>query len=389
MAKWMIGAAVLLLTAWVAVAESGDSPAQPKLGEYWYGMYNQDGESQGYARLLLRETTGGGFHCEWELKVAFPGGTHEEERGATFHRDLRQTFAEFKSGLTRVVVAREGDVMVGKHGVDDLRVEVAADAIGGMGFVLAAAMPLEADATLSRTEYNTNTAMQPMGAVTFQVGEQEELELPAGKMSAWRVTMTRESGRPAPTVWVNAEREIVQVDWGMSMMRLHRESTRSLFDPPPPFLTQLEPDDKTKLVLTGRFPGFGLDEMWEHWTTADGITKWWPHEAEIEPEVGGKVKLTWRDDDGEIQWQLEGKVEVWEPESRFGFTWRWHTAPEGTPDLSVLVEFSRDFSRSSDRAVNVKITHGPFDIHNDDQENRAGLHQGWEYFCTKLAALRR
>lgn len=356
-----------------------------KLGEFWYGMYLPDGTAEGYARINLRETRQGGVHCDWELHIAYDGGSYEEERKISFDDNWQMTFSEYEANGHRVVAAREGNVVVGKSGVDDLRVEVTEDAVTGMGFILAAAAPLESGKKFTRNEYNEAADFKDLSTTSLTVGKQEEIELPEGKVKAWRIDMQRsEKGRALP-IWVNEAREIVQVDWGTNnLMKLHREKTESLFNPKPPLLTELEPEDKTRLVLTADFHGFTLDEMWDYWATSEGITKWWPPEAEIEGNVGGKYQLTWKGEDGEISWQLLGKVEVWEPKKKLGYTWKWNTDPEDAPTLHVVAEF-----KEVDGGVNVKITHSSFDPNNDDQQNRASLHQGWEFFCTKLAALKK
>lgn len=290
-----------------------------------------------------------------------------------------------QTGGRRILAAREGNVMVGKSGVDDLRVEVKEDAITGMGFILAACAPFNDGFKFSRPEYNEAQGLKAASETTFVVGDIEEVELPEGKVKARKITMQRGEKGPALPVWVNEAREIVQVDWGTkNYMKLHREKTDSLFKPVAPLLKQLEPDDKTKLVLTADFHGFKLTEMWELWATADGLKKWWPPEAEVEGKVGGKYVATWKNEAGEITWQLLGKVEIWEPNKKLGYTWRWDSTPEDAPDLHVVVEFSEVTD-----GVRLKITHSAFDPDNDDQQNRASLHQGWEFFCNKLAALKK
>ena len=47
-----------------------------KCGEFWYGMAEGEGTPYGYARLALREVPEGSA-CDWELRLAFPGGTYE------------------------------------------------------------------------------------------------------------------------------------------------------------------------------------------------------------------------------------------------------------------------------------------------------------------------
>lgn len=386
----LIACALLLLASSVAVAQ--DEPAynkpafrKPKLGEFWYGMYRPDGSAEGYSRLKFSETKQQGLHCEWELHISGEGWTYEETRQISFDAGFKLSYSEIQSGGKRILAAREGKVMVGKSGVDDLRAEVSDDAITGMGFILAACAQPEQGAKFSRTEYNEAQDLKDLGATSFACVGQEEIELPEGKVMAWKFTMQRHAKTAALPIWVNDTREIVQIDWGDgNLMKLHREKTEALFKPAPPFLQQLEPEDKTKLVLTADFHGFKLDEMWKLWATAEGLTKWWPQEAEVGDKVGGKYQPTWRNQEGEIVWQLLGEIEIWEPNRKLGFTWKWNTDPAEAPALHVVVEF-----KEVAEGVKVTITHSSFDPNNDDQQNRSSLHQGWEQFCVKLAALKK
>ena len=368
-----------------AESTSSASFTRMKLGEFWYGMYLPDGTTEGYARMSLRETKQGGVHCDWELHIAYDGGQYEEERKITFDADWQMTYSEYEANGHRVLGAREGNVMVGKSGVDDLRAEVAEDAVTGMGFILAAGAELKAGTSFTRHEYNEANNFSDMDTTSFDIGEQEEIELPEGKIKAWRIDMQRSEKGKALPIWVNDAREIVQVDWGTNnLMKLHRQKTESLYDPKPPLFTELEPEDKTKLYITADFHGFTLDEMWDLWATGEGLTKWWAPEAEIEGKVGGKYQPTWKDEEGNITWQLDGVVEIWEPKKKLGYSWKWNTDPEDGPTLHVIAEF-----KAIEGGVNIRITHKSFDANNDDQQNRTSIHQGWEFFGTKLAALKK
>lgn len=389
---------LLLIGCAVSVAQDAPEPVpepapearpapelqQMKLGEFWYGMYTPEGEPEGYARINLRDTKQGGVHCDWELHISGEGWKYEEERKISFDADWKLTFSEMSSGQHRILGAREGNVMVGKSGVDDLRVEVKEDAVTGMAFVLAPGMMLRDKASITRTEYNEAREFVEEGNMTLTVVGKEKVSLPEGEVGAWRIDLTRKPEGQTLPVWVNDDREIVQVDWGTNnLMKLHRENTTGLFKPAPPFLQQLEPDDKTKLVLTADFKGFSVEEMWDYWATSEGLIKWWPQEAEVGEKVGGLYQPTWRNEDGEILWQLLGRIEVWEPNKKLGFSWKWQFDPEDAPTLHVIVEFSK-----VEGGVNVKITHSKFDPNNDDQLNRESLKGGWEQFCTKLARLK-
>ncbi|MCA8915569.1 MAG: SRPBCC domain-containing protein [Planctomycetes bacterium] len=369
-------------------ADPAPAPAVPKLtrmklGEFWYGMYPTSGGTEGYVHVVLRDTAQQGVNCDFDLHISDDGWEYEETRQITFDAAWRLTYSEWSSGMDRILAAREGDAMVGKSGIDDLRVEVAKDAMTGMGYILAAAMAQKEGATLKRHQYSEDGGLNEEGETTFVCKGNEEVELPEGKVKAWKYVMQTADGGPALALWVNDAREIVLVDWQRSLMKLHRGNTEELFKPAKKFLSHLEPRDKTKLVLSGDFTNVGsVDEMWKLWATGEGLTKWWPKEAEVEGKVGGKYQPTWKDQDGNIVWQLLGVIETWEPNKKLGFSWKWNTDPEDAPALHVLVEFEQQ-----EHGVRVKITHSSFDPVNDDQKNRESLKGGWEAFCSKLSKL--
>lgn len=385
--------AFIALTTGVSMAQdhTGEGESIPPsltplpIGEWWYGMYTASGETEGYARIQVSETKQGGRHVDWELHITYEGGSYEEARKITFTKDFNTSYTEISTGASRILAAREGKYMVGKSGVDDLRVEVAEDAVSGMGFMLAACLALKEGTTLVRPEFNEAADLKAQGEMQLTVGKRETLKLPEGEVEAWKIEQKRGNGTTLP-VWVNDKREIVQTDWGNgSLMKLHRQSTKHLFQPKPPTLDQLEPDDKTKLLLTGVFAGFTLDEMWKLWTTPEGMAKWWAPASEMGAKVGEIYELRWPnpEKEGEFRWVLEGKLTHFDANKKLGFTWRWKHETDG-PTLNVEVEFE-----AVKGGVKLTIHHGKFDPLNDDQQNRASLHQGWEFFCTKLKALRK
>jgi uncharacterized protein YndB with AHSA1/START domain len=273
--------------------------------------------------------------------------------------------------------------MVGKSGVDDLRAEVTDDATTGMGFILAAFMPLEKDAQFTRTEFNEASGLTRIDALTLKVADKEDLKLPDGNVTAWRVNIARKAGELP--VWVNEAREIVQIDWGQgNLMKLHRSSTKALFKPVPPLFTEVEADNLKSLQLQAEFAGFTTNEMFDHWAKPDLLTKWWPPKAEIEPKVDGKYVLTWPGEkEGEIRWQLVGKITEYDAGKQFGFTWKWSYEKETDPELRVSITITEIKG-----GVKLKVQHGPFTESEADQQNRASLKQGWEFFGAKLKKLK-
>jgi uncharacterized protein YndB with AHSA1/START domain len=284
------------------------------------------------------------------------------------------------------LLAREGNVLVGKDGINDLRLEVAENAISYFtAFLLAASMPLQQEGAVNRHAYDDRHGFKDAGDVTLQVEGQSKLKLPEGEVEAWKILVKLE--KDTHTVWVNANREIVQVAWAgwTVLMKLHREKTEHLFKRRKPTLTQLNPDDKTTLSFEGVFPGFTVDEMWKAWTTADGLKAFWAPKAEIEGKVGGKYWLLYPNDEkpGEYHYRMLGKITHWEPNKKFGSTWHWDFEPDEQV-LNVEMEFEK-----VDAGVKLKITHGKFGDTKEEQDNRDSIAQGWEFFCTKLKKLKQ
>jgi uncharacterized protein YndB with AHSA1/START domain len=276
--------------------------------------------------------------------------------------------------------SKDGPVIKGRGGKEDLSVALKPDATTGMGFVLAPWLELKEGVSLTRTEYNEAASFAEVGPLTLTVKGREQLDLPAGKFNAWRVVVKREKGETP--VWVSEDRRIVQIDWGTNnLMKLHDKPTKELFKPQPPVFTELEPNSAKEHRLSGDFAGFTLGEMWKHWTTSEGMAKWWPQQAEIEAKVGGKFIMMWKDDAGADVWTLDGKITALVEKKKLTFTWKWRQMPE-SPELEVTVEFSEIKG-----GVNLKITHGPYEDEMDKVES--GHLEGWQFFGAKLRKLKQ
>jgi len=205
-----------------------------KHGEFWYGMAETEGDPYGFARLALHEVPEG-VACDWELRLAFPGGTYEEERSAVHDARHRTRAATWAAAGERVELQRVGDRRVGRRVTEEgeTRIDVAVedDALAGMGFVLAADLPFEAGATYAFHDYNEAQGLVPEGEAAFVVAGPEALEVDGTLHETWKVLLRRSDGREMP-IWVDPERRIVRVDWGGgNFMTIAPASTRHLFRP--------------------------------------------------------------------------------------------------------------------------------------------------------------
>lgn len=222
------------------VADKGEpsvSLTPQKTGTFWYAMHDSNSKTDaGYVKFNAQGTKAGGVHIDWELHIAFPGGTHEEARAVTFDKAGLQTFSETVMGGKRVIASRAGKVWAGKNGIEDFTTDTAETAVTGMGFLLAAWLPLSEGTKLVRNERNEAHDLKDLGDCTFTVGKKETVELHGGmKAEAWKITRMppADAKRPGLTMWVNDAREIVQVDWGGgNLMRLSATPTEGLFKKP-------------------------------------------------------------------------------------------------------------------------------------------------------------
>ena len=84
------------------------------------------------------------------------------------------------------------------------------------------------------------------------------------------------------------------------------------------------------------------DTVYRLWTTGDGLTAWWGVAAEIDPRVGGTIRV---DIDGEHV--MVGEVVHLDPPHQFGFTFGWEggdPAP-GSTEVDVVIDETDTGSR--------------------------------------------
>jgi uncharacterized protein YndB with AHSA1/START domain len=128
-----------------------------------------------------------------------------------------------------------------------------------------------------------------------------------------------------------------------------------------------------RLERTFRAPA---QAVFDAWTSAEVLRRWWPAGAdwqtpvaEVDPRVGGSLRLVMRSPDGE---EFGGSGEYLEisPPERLVFTWTWdgHEGHEGTQLVEV------EFSESADGVTTVVLTNRGL----RDEESRRLHQQGWE-----------
>jgi uncharacterized protein YndB with AHSA1/START domain len=107
--------------------------------------------------------------------------------------------------------------------------------------------------------------------------------------------------------------------------------------------------------------------VWEHLTSADGLTRWVGPEAEADPTAGGDLR--WMHPDGST---VVGRFLELEPHRRLVFAYGWEDGRWGVVPESTTVEIELT---ETDGATTLRLTHhglppAVVDMHE----------HGWQYF---------
>jgi uncharacterized protein YndB with AHSA1/START domain len=117
-------------------------------------------------------------------------------------------------------------------------------------------------------------------------------------------------------------------------------------------------------------------EVFEAWTSAEVLKRWWPAGsdwetpvAEVDVRVGGRLHLVMRSPRGEEFGGSGEYVEITPPE-RLVFTWTWdgHERHEGTQLVEV------EFREHDDGTTSVVLTNRGL----RDEESKRSHREGWE-----------
>lgn len=117
-------------------------------------------------------------------------------------------------------------------------------------------------------------------------------------------------------------------------------------------------------------------DVFEAWTSADVLRRWWAAGAdwempvaEVNVRVGGRLRLVMRSPEGEVFGGSGEYVEI-TPPVRLVFTWTWdgHQGHEGTQLVEV------DFREQEDGTTKVVLTNRGL----KDEESKRSHREGWE-----------
>jgi uncharacterized protein YndB with AHSA1/START domain len=107
---------------------------------------------------------------------------------------------------------------------------------------------------------------------------------------------------------------------------------------------------------------------------AQSLQRWWPDVAELEPRVGGRVRMEFRGGDSVV----DGEVTRYDPPHALAFTWIRRERPDATTRIELTV------TPLGEERCRVEVVHSGWEQAPDLRP----LHDaGWQHFLDCLAAL--
>jgi uncharacterized protein YndB with AHSA1/START domain len=109
-------------------------------------------------------------------------------------------------------------------------------------------------------------------------------------------------------------------------------------------------------------------------TEPDALVRWWPEAAELEPRLGGRVRMEFRGGESVVT----GEVTRYDPPVALGLTW----IRAETPGVVTTIEFT--IARLGRDRARVEVVHAGW----EQAPQQRPLHDaGWSHFLGSLAAL--
>ncbi len=118
------------------------------------------------------------------------------------------------------------------------------------------------------------------------------------------------------------------------------------------------------------------EAVFDAWLSPEVLRRWWPAGAdwetpvaEVDPRIGGRLRLVMRSPDGEEFGGSGEYLEITRP-TRLVFTWSWdgHEGHRGTQVIEV------DLDQRADATTNVVVTNRGL----PDEESRRSHREGWD-----------
>ena len=134
--------------------------------------------------------------------------------------------------------------------------------------------------------------------------------------------------------------------------------------------------EKTRSLVLEREVSAPAEAVWQALTTPDGLRRWFPLDARVEPGEGGSIWLSWGPG-----CEGEAPIHIWDPPTRFGWTESYGDDESGRP-IKVAVDFHVE---GREGTTVVRLVQSGFSASEDWDEMYDALKDGWTYFLFNLA----
>ncbi len=135
-----------------------------------------------------------------------------------------------------------------------------------------------------------------------------------------------------------------------------------------------EPATETRPIVRAVDVRGTPERLFELLTEPEALARWWPDVAELEPRLGGLVRMEFRGGESVVT----GEVTRFEPPNALGLTWIRAETPSATTRIDLTVT-PLDEGRCRDQVVHSGWEAAP--------ELRPLHDAGWGHFLTCLADL--
>jgi len=126
------------------------------------------------------------------------------------------------------------------------------------------------------------------------------------------------------------------------------------------------------------------DKVWQAWTQADEVVKWFAPEAHIEPWQGGAYELFWDPGNHDSMSTKGCRVTEFEPLRLLAFTWKGpdqYASVMNQPDRLTKVEVSL---REKCKKTRITVVHGGWGDGEEWAEARAWHVKAWDMVIRSL-----
>ena len=135
-------------------------------------------------------------------------------------------------------------------------------------------------------------------------------------------------------------------------------------------------NDETRSIEIEQRVDASPGDVWSALTTSEGLRRWFPLDARVEPGADGSVWLSWGPG-----CEGEAPVHIWDEPRRFGWTESYGEDAEGRP-IRVAVDFHIE---GRDGSTVVRLVQSGLSASSDWDEMYDALKDGWTYFMFNLA----